>query len=1072
MLIVNAGCLGLTAAGTAGAASFAPEQLTFFESKIRPVLAENCYQCHGAKKQNNGLRLDSREAVLKGGDYGAVVIPGNPDSSKLVHAISQTRQNGAEPMPKEGTKLPQESIDALREWVRQGLPWPEEAAPATAHATPSAKDHWAFQPVKEPAIPEVKAKDRIAQPMDSFVVKKLEDAGMSLAPKADRATRMRRLQVDLLGYPPTYEEIQQFVNDKSPDAYARLVDRLLASPHFGERWGRYWLDIARYADTKGYVFNEERKYPYSYTYRDWVIRALNADMPYDQFLIQQLAADQANPPDKKENLAALGFITLGRRFLNNEPDIIDDRLDVVFRGTQGMTVACARCHDHKFDPIPTADYYSLYGVFASSTEPKDLPEIATVERTPEVLKYEADLKLKEAKIPSYMQERYTALFKPESLEKYLLATVDSTGKKPEEVKQYAREKGIYLNILERWNTLVSKGNDAVFGIWKSLASVPQPEFATKARQLIDAPDATQKWSPVVLKEVKQAPPANMGELAKIYARLFAQAPPEGETKPEFMPFKQALQSQDGIMGVKPEELEKFFTRPERDKVQEIKKEIDAFKAGSAVAPPRAMAMVDKPQPVEPRIFIRGNQDRQGDKVPRQFLKVLSPTDRKPFTKGSGRLELAQQIASKENPLTARVFVNRVWGHLFGQPMVDTPSDYGVRTKPPANPELLDHLSAAFMAKNWSVKSLIRQIVLSSAYQQESKLRPDCAAKDPDNLLTWRMDRKRLDFEGLRDSLLAVTGNLDEAQFGRPVEIFTAPYSNRRSVYGFIDRQNLPGTFRTFDFSNPDSHSPKRFETTVPQQALYMLNSPFVQELAEKMVRNVSDGSAAEERVKMLFRKVLGRDATADEVKAGISYINQPKLGSPQTGREWSNGFGGWDPVAKKSSFTPFATFTGGKWSPSAKVPDDKYSYANLDANGGHPGPNSQVAVIRRWHAESAGTVRLSGKVDMPAKGGDGAIARVVLNGETQLAEIIIKPTSSAEVVVPTVQVKAGDTIDFILDPGPTDTCDSFVWSPRIKSVANGELLTDAKKDFSGPGSSPWTFLAQALLCANEFVFVD
>jgi mono/diheme cytochrome c family protein len=1053
------------------AETFSPEQISFFETKIRPVLAESCYECHGAKKAMNGLRLDSRAAILKGGDYGQVVQAGNPDASKLIHAIRHDRPQAAEPMPKGQPKLTDAQIGDFTEWVRQQLPWPPEAGPAAA-ALPSAKDHWAFKPVQRPPLPAVQSKDQVYQPMDAFVLHQLESNGLSLSPKVDRAARMRRLQIDLLGFPPSFEEVQAFTNDQEPNAYIRLVDRLLASPHFGERWARYWLDLSRYADTKGYVFQEERKYPFAYTYRDWVIRALNADMPYDEFIKHQLSADLINPAEQPENLAALGFLTLGRRFLNNEADIIDDRLDVIFRGLQGLTVACARCHDHKFDPIPTADYYSLYGVLASSTEPKDLPLIGELERTPEVIAYEKQLAEKVAKIDDYRKERFAAIFQPEMLEKYLLATVPVLDKPEKEIHNLARDRGLYGNILQRWITLVQKGPEAVFGVWKQLQLTPDGEFEAKAKALLEAPDAVQKFSPELLQAIKQSPPKSVAELAKVHAKVFAEASPLiATTKPAQEPIKQALSAPEGPMSVKPDELDRFFTKSEQNKFREIRKQIDNFKATNPAAPARAMAMVDKPQPVEPKVFIRGNPGRQGEKVPRQFLHVLSGPERKPFTQGSGRREMAEMIASKSNPLTARVFVNRVWGHLFGNPLVDTPSDYGVRTAAPVQAALLDHLASQFIDQDWSVKKLIREIALSATYQQQSLFRPEAAAKDPDNHLVWRMNRKRMDFEALRDSLLVVSGNADLTQFGKAVELFVPPFSKRRTLYGFIDRQNLPGTFRTFDFASPDSHAPQRFETTVPQQALYLLNSPFVQEQAAKLLAATSSISSPEEKVRTLIRQVLSRDATDSEIQRGVAFIQSP-LGSPQTGRAWSYGYGGWDAATNRLQFTPFPHFESNRWSGSAKNPDPQLGYTQVAAKHGHPGANPQLAAIRQWHAAETKTIHVQGIVDLPSKDSRGIKAQIISSRTGIIQEWIVNPASKVPAEIPGLAVEAGETLSFVIDCHGDDTCDSYHWAPKIVDASSGNVIAHAEDEFSGPATPPWQALAQAILCANEFVFID
>ncbi|RPH35386.1 MAG: DUF1549 domain-containing protein, partial [Planctomycetota bacterium] len=365
------------------------EGLEFFEKKIRTVLVDKCYSCHSAesKKLKAGLRLDTREGTRKGGETGAAsVIPGDPERSLLIKAIRYGKDDELKMPPKE--RLPANVVADFEAWVKRGAPDPRSTGEVKGLDLSKARLHWAFQAPKDPATPAVRQKDWVKSPIDAFILAKLEANGLKPQAAADKRTLLRRATVTLHGMPPTAEEIDAFVNDKSPDAWDKVLERLLASPRYGERWGRHWLDIARYSDTKGYVFQEERRYPCSYTYRDWVTRALNEDLPYDQFLIQQIAADRLNLGEDKRPLAAMGFLTLGRRFLNRLPDIIDDRLDVLSRGTMGLTVACARCHDHEFDPIPTKDYYSLYGVLASSIEPKDQPLIGSAQKTAENVAYE------------------------------------------------------------------------------------------------------------------------------------------------------------------------------------------------------------------------------------------------------------------------------------------------------------------------------------------------------------------------------------------------------------------------------------------------------------------------------------------------------------------------------------------------------------------------------------------------------------------------------------------------------------------------------------------------------------
>ena len=610
----------------------------------------------------------------------------------------------------------------MRRWVEMGAPWGDSSTAAAAAAVKTATDtgarHWAFAALRPVTLPTVKNQAWVRSPVDAFVLARLEREGIAPSAPAERRTLIRRATLDLLGFPPTAAEIDAFAADHTPDAFARVVDRLLASPHYGERWGRHWLDVARYADTKGYVFTDERKYPFAYTYRDYVIRSFNADLPFDQFLLQQIAADQLDLNGDPGPLAAMGFLTVGRRFLNDQNEIIDDRIDLIGRGLLGLTIGCARCHDHKYDPIPSADYYSLYGIFASSIEPaeKDLPPIR------------------------------------------LAGAGEVVAQTP-----------------------------------------PKPE------------------------------------------------PEAGKAKP-----RKKSKKKDGA---------------EQDSV--------------GLVPPRAMVLRDAPKPVDPHIFVRGNPGRPGKAVPRQFLEILAGPDRKPFASGSGRLELARAIVDPANPLTARVLVNRVWQWHFGQALVTTPSDFGLRSDPPSHPGLLDDLARSFLESAWSIKALHRRIMLSSTYQQSSDPRPDCLERDPQNRLLWRYNRQRLDFEAMRDSVLAVTGTLDRTMGGPSIALQEPPLPTRRTVYGFIDRQNLDGVYRTFDFAVPDATSPKRFVTTVPQQALFLMNSPFVQQqasqLAASLEREVSPGlntKPSENQVCRLYRRVLSRSPEPSELALGAAFLNR------------------------------------------------------------------------------------------------------------------------------------------------------------------------------------------------------
>jgi len=877
-----------------------PRGVEYFEKHIRPVLVNNCVKCHGPAKEQAGLRLDTRAGFLRGGDNGPLVVPGKPDESALIRAVKHTAK--LKMPPKE--KLKAEQIDQLIAWVEMGAPWPDDVKTGTK--SPSERiaeireSHWSFQPVRNPAVPAVKDAGWVRNPVDAFVRARLETKGFAPAPPADRRTLLRRVTFDLTGLPPTPDEVAAFENDPAADAFEKVVDRLLASSDYGERWGRHWLDVARYADTKGYIFQEERRYAYSYTYRDYVIAAFNDDKPYDQFVLEQLAADQLQLEDKRA-LAAMGYLTLGRRFLNNTHDIIDDRIDVTMRGFQGLTVACARCHDHKFDPIPTKDYYSLYGVFGSSIEPKELPLIAMPEQTEAYLAYEKELKSLEQKVAEFLQTRHAELlsrFRARTAD-YLLAVRDAHLLPGEDHYEAITAGDLHPLLVKRWKAYLDqqrKGHHPVYTPWLAFAALPQKEFAAKAPDLVKHfaanADEKRRINPLLARALGDKAPATLRDLAQLYGTLFAEMEKDWKEASQRgdKVLKDAAQEElrQAIYGPVPAslpigEVVEFLDRAARDKLTPLQRKVDQFKATSPNAPPRAMVLNDTPTPMQPHVLVRGNPANRGAAVPRQYLLVLAGDERKPFGKGSGRLELARAIASKDNPLTARVMANRIWMHHFGAGLVRTPSDFGLRGDPPTHPELLDFLAASFMENGWSVKKLHRLILLSNAYRQGSAGDPKLTAADPENLLLGRMNRRRLEFESLRDSLLFVSGRLDRKTRGGPgVELLT---TNRRTVYGFIERQNLPGIFRTFDFASPDTSTAQRHMTTVPQQALFLMNSPFVVEQAKALARRAEGESEPAKKIEHLYRLCFGRKPDADEVALGKQFVASVDASKGLTGWE-------------------------------------------------------------------------------------------------------------------------------------------------------------------------------------------
>jgi mono/diheme cytochrome c family protein len=871
-----------------------PAQEEFFEEKVRPVLATNCLECHGAKKQESGLRLDSRQAAVEGGDSGErAVVPGEPDRSLLVKAINHVGEYHMPP----NRKLTGEQIAALTQWVKEGVPWPADAAPEASHKLAAAQlapqhrqSHWAYQPVTRPPLPIVSDAQWLRTRTDAFVLAKLEAAKLTPSHEADRRTLIRRLSFDLIGLPPSPEEVDEFLADPAPDAYERAADRLLASPRYGERWGRHWLDVARYADTKGYAFAQERRFPYAYTYRDYVIRALNRDLPYDQFLTEQLAADLLPPSDDKLALAALGFLTTGRRF-NNRNDDIDDQIDAVSRGMLGITVACARCHDHKYDAIPTEDYYSLYGVFASCTEPGELPLIAPPQQSAEYQKFEEELGKIRGEFDKFVSQAHVDFLDQarHQAADYLarVAAGDSQSLLARLPFLSLDPKDLRPRMIDRWRRYLeqhAKPDHAALGPWHDLLKVATETFAEDCKPVLarwlalPAGTADGQCNPVIQQAFAADVPATKMDVPRIYGKLLTEAYAQwqaaggnaeslGKLPAEQRQLAEILLGKEAPTDIERGEVRQYLNRADRNKFQELQKKVESFQATSPLAPPRAMVVVDKPQPEEPRVLIRGIPSRPGHQVPRQFLLVLSERERQPFTGGSGRLELARAITSPANPLTRRVIANRLWMHHFGEPLALSPSDFGIRSEEPSHPELLDDLATRLLDAGWSLKAVHRELVCSATYRQRSGDRPDCRAADPENRLLWRMNRRRLELEAVRDTLLAAAGQLDTAMHGRPVELTKSPFPLRRAVYGFLDRQDLPNLFRVFDIASPDQSSPRRPRTTVPQQALFLMNSPFVIEQAQALAARPEVAAATDDSAKAaaLYRLVLHRAPDSDEL---------------------------------------------------------------------------------------------------------------------------------------------------------------------------------------------------------------
>ncbi len=1040
----------------------AEDREALFESRIRPLLVERCQECHGEKKQEGGLRLDSRAAWQAGGENGPVIQVGSPDASRLIEAV---RYGNTELQMPPTKKLSEREIADLETWVKMGAPDPRDGIAPRSKV--ERKSLWSLQPVARAIPPQLKEDAWSQQPIDGFILEKQQCIQLRPSPIADRRTLIRRASMDLIGLPPSAAEVSSFVQDSAADAYEQLIDRLLATPQYGENWARHWLDVARYSDTKGYVYaREENRWVHASEYRDWVVRSFNEDLPYDQFVRLQIAADQLVPADSPE-LAAMGFLTLGRRFLGVTHDVIDDRIDVVSRGILGLSVACARCHDHKYDSIPTRDYYALYGVFQScqeqlvccgqSNDPAFLEELAKREnKNRETL---------------FKRREEQSLRVRSNVEKYLLAQLELE-KYPEEVFNQVVELGD-LNpfVVRKWQAYLAIDKQS-----------PLPIFA--------------QWH----MEADMAQRDRMIPLASEYGAILAEIDkrwsehvalnPDAKTLPNPIDerMRRVLYGIDSPCHVPDEHItniEVYFPTDVIVELWKLQGEVDRWLLGNEKSPPYATILVDRVFPSSPRVFLRGNPLTKGSEVSRHYLSALGGHENRPFEHGSGRLELATALASPSNPLTGRVLVNRVWMHHFGRGLVDTPSDFGHRAENPSHPELLDWLAKRFVDSGWSIKSLHRTIMLSSTYQQGSN--SASIANDPANRLLARMTSRRLSFEQARDAWLHTSGDLDMRVGGKTSSLFDQR-NNRRTLYANIDREKVSPVLRMFDFANPDLSIPQRMETSVPQQALFAMNHPFMAERAIQMIAAVNDIDLAK-RIAKLYSALYQRRPSDDELRLAMEFLQSDSF-VPQPTRTpqlWSYGHGEFDPTAERIlTFKPLPYFNGTAWQGGDNYPDPNLGWLKLNATGGHPGNDLKHAVIRRWTANVDGDYSIVSKISHEPEVGDG-IRAFICHSESGLLRSAALHHSTEQMDVATIPIKTGDTLDFIVDIRDGLNSDQFLWAIAIKRLeatsveATGavgksvHLASDAEKDFPSESDSQlnrWQQFAQVLMLANEFMFVD
>ena len=878
------------------------QQEDFFEEKIRPILADKCQACHNSKLKTAGLDLSVGEGFMRGGQNGPIISGEAPEKSRLLEVIGH---QGPIKMPP-GGKLGEEEIALLTDWVASGAPWPgvEVAAVARDNLRPGEftqeeRQFWSFQKVQKPLLPEVKNEAWVESPIDRFILARLEKEELQPAAPADRATLLRRATYDLTGLPPSEKEITDFLADDSPKAFEAVVDRLLASPRYGERWGRHWLDVARYADSTGN--DEDHRYPYAWRYRDYVISAFNQDMPYDQFVREQVAGDLL-PPDEpgsinRRGIVATGFLALGPKAIAQQDkkrmlyDVYDEQLDVVSKGFLGLTVTCARCHDHKFDPVLTKDYYSMLGIFASTRSFNMVGDhVSRLLFTPLVAAEEyqrytghkeriSNKKLEIGDVVDQEVEGYNARMSPR-LAEYMLASHPLSEQKGRGGK-IAPEKRLEQAVLEKWRTyLVPRAvKRPHLKEWRQ-ATQDDREGTARAYQT-RFEERLEEWGKVLkewrikvrrmLKEMNMPPPRK----------------PVFEAGSDRF-FHEVYFEEGGPFRLSESEQEKVFSEESRQRLSHLRAELEQLEESLPPEPDMACAVEDG-EPVQQKVFVRGDYNNPGEEAPKAFPAILEKAGTSPPWKGSGRLQLANWLTRPDHPLTSRVMANRIWQWHFGEGLVRTPNNFGKLGARPTHPELLDYLSLRLVEGGWSIKKMHRLIMHSSVYGMSGEVRAaadDKEPADPENKLLSHFSRRRLQVEEIRDGLLAIDGSLDltmggtlQSGFGTDGENSSKRLSlnpetiDRRMVYLPLRRANLPTLLNLFDFGDAVMSMGKRASTNVAPQALFMMNSEFValraRNLASSLMGEESDEAR---RVQRAYLITLNRSAQNEELQAGVSYV--------------------------------------------------------------------------------------------------------------------------------------------------------------------------------------------------------
>lgn len=914
--------------------------------------------------------------------------------------------------------------------------------------TSHAEDHWAYLPPIDSTPPG----DKSVHPVDAFLAEAQGKAGVKSAKLASPRRWIERAAYTLTGLPPSKEQIARIEKNPDETTWKALIDELIASPAYGERWARHWMDVARYADTQGYNFDKDNRYPFAYTYRDWLIKSFNADLPYSQFIKLQIAADlMVDKPDHPD-LAALGFLTVGPRA--GQIEMIDDRVDVITRGFLSSTVSCARCHDHKTDPITTKDFYSIYSILENATEPGDKPVIGKPADEVAYQEYSQKLSDLQAKDKQARQEIQDQLRKPETFAVYLelawLAKKENwdTGKTSAESFKRGRYR---LNAVQKWREFLDKT------AWNDKAA---PRLAQWHQEMDKADEAGRKALSLAL--ANEWTQATEGDLAKLKT--------DGRC-----PLSYDLERINSVMDQKDGD-----DRRQRDSVMT---KLNIEHPGAA---PRAMSLSDKPKWGPAQVYVRGNPGSRSEPFDREWLSFLGGGK---FPEGkSPRLSLAEKIADPANPLTARVIVNRIWGWHFGEALADS-ADFGPQQPMPVYRSLLDWLALRFNEKGGSIKEMHRLLLTSKAFRLEAEGPESNDKIDQANTLFWKWNRQRADFESMRDRLLATAGALNTSTVGgRSVSLDSEKADGRRSVYAFVDRYALPGTFVSFDLPHPDHHAPKRAETTVPQQALYFLNGPLVTRQAEKTVKNPEFEKITDkaERVRWIYNRIFDRAPTETEVKDAVGWVDSvdPKDYLPRLGGVWEirhtpdTGF----PLGE---LLPFPLYEKKMWKTGSDLAKAPIRYLSAGPEGGHPS-KGHVLVIR-WRATGSGQVKMIGSLGRGSKADQGAplVYNIIGKNTEMLGEGKLLPaTNGQKIDCKWIDVNPGDTLDFALRAPDGEHFGSSTWDLRIsgretpKAVATD--ISILKKDFPTSTSpppaivpdSPWADLVQMLWSSNEFHFID